>query len=185
MQGWKRLSQSLWMVVLCASCSNATSPDRVSPPLAASEIDRLLVFVRDWPDDYVEIDFKRQAGGSTLIMYRPPQPGVPRILLDSIGPVTEDPQEIVELLNSFNVWAMADSNAAGAACSTASGYWVCHPTFNDYSLVMAVEAKGTTRAQRYTALGQSGSNPTARALGDFVFAMMRKRHASAGATPGM
>ena len=133
----------------------------------------------------VEIDFERHSSGSTLIMYRPSQPGVPRVLLDSIGPVAEDPQEIVELLGTFNVWAMADSNAAGAACSTRSGGWVCHPTFNDYSLVMAVEAKGTTRAQRYTALGEVGSNATARALGEFVFAMMRKRQGSASAMRGM
>ena len=59
MQGLMRLSKCLLLVALCASCSNATSPDRVSPPLAASEIDRLLVFVRNWPDDYVEIDFER------------------------------------------------------------------------------------------------------------------------------
>jgi len=175
MQRLKRMSTCLWMLALCASCSSPTSPARESPPLAAAEIDRLLVFVRNWPDDYVEIDFQRQAGGSTLIMYRPPQPGVPRVLLDSIGPVTEDPEEIVELLNSFNLWALADSNAAGAACSTRSGQWVCHPTFNDYSLVMAVEAKGTTRAQRYTALGARTSSWPARALGDFVFAMMRER----------
>ena len=182
MQRAKRLSMCLWMLALCASCSNATSPDRVSPPLAASEIDRLFVFVRDWPDSYVEIDFQRHPSGSTLLVYRPPQPGVPRVLLDSIGPVAEDPPEIVELLDTFNVWAMADSNAAGAACSTRSGGWVCNPTFNDYSLVMAVQAKGTTRAQRYTRLGESTSNETARALGEFVFAMMRKRE---GATGGM
>lgn len=128
----------------------------------------------------MEIDFKRQAGGSTLIVYRPPQPGVPRILLDSIGPVTEDPDEIVELLDTFNVWALADSNAAGAACSTKTGQWVCNPTFEDYSLVMAVMSGGTTRAQRYTALGESTSNQAARALGEFVFAMMRRREGAAG-----
>ena len=185
MQRSKRLSTCVWMLALCASCSSATSPARVSPPLAASEIDRLLVFVRDWPDDYVEIDFRRQAGGSTLIVYRPPQPGVPRILLDSIGPGTEDPPEIVELLDTYNVWALADSNAAGAACSTRSGAWVCNPTFQDYSLVMAVESGGTTRAQRYTRLDESAGNKTARALGDYVFAMMRKREGSASAARGM
>ena len=172
----KRPLMCLWMLLLYAGCSDSTSPDGESPPLPASEIDRLLVFVRNTPEgDFVEIDFQRQAGGSTLLVYRPPQPGTPRILLDSIGPVAEDPPEIVELLKDFNVWAMADSNAAGAACSTSTGSWVCHPTFNDYSLVMQVEAKGTIRAQRYTALTEWSANKRARALGDYVFAMMRKR----------
>jgi hypothetical protein len=175
MQRSKRMSTCLWMLLLCAGCSDATSPARESPALADSEIDRLIVFVRNWPDDYVEIDFKRQGATSTLIVYRPPQPGVPRILLDSIGPVTEDPPEIVDLLDTFNVWALADSNAAGAACSTRTGQWVCNPTVEDYSVVMLVEGVGTRRAQRYTRLGQIGSNPTARALGDFVLAMMRRR----------
>jgi hypothetical protein len=170
----KRPTMCLWMVLLCASCAGATSPAE-SLPLPASEIDRLLVFVRDSPDRYVEIDFQRQGGGSTLLVYHPSQPGVPRILLDSIGPVGADPAEIVELLDTFNVWAMADSNAAGAACSTNTGQWVCHPTFNDYSLVMAVESGGTSRAQRYTRLDGIAPNKRARALGDFVFAMMRKR----------
>jgi hypothetical protein len=175
MQRSKRMSACLWMLLLCASCSDSTSPDRVSPPLAAEEIDRLIVFVRNWPDDYVEIDFKRQGAASTLIVYRPSQPGVPRILLDSIGPVTQDPPEIVDLLDTFNVWALADSNAAGAACSTRTGQWVCNPTVEDYSVVMLVESGGTRRAQRYTRLGESGSSTTARALGDYVLAMMRRR----------
>ena len=71
MQRAKRLSMCLWMLALCVSCSNATSPDRVSPPLAASEIDRLFVFVRDWPDSYVEIDFQRHPTGSTLLVSYP------------------------------------------------------------------------------------------------------------------
>ena len=183
MQRLNRLSKCLLVLALCAGCSDATSPDRESPPLPDAEIDRLLVFVRNTPaGDHVEIDFQRQAGGSTLLVYEPPQPGVPRILLDSIGPVAEDPPEIVELLKNFNVWAMADSNAAGAACSTSTGSWVCHPTFNDYSLVMAVEAKGTTRAQRYTALDAWTANKRARALGEYVFAMMRKRLAATGSS---
>ena len=182
MQGVKRLSTCVLMVLLFASCGDSTSPERVSPPLAASEIDRLAIFVRNWPDDYVEIDFRRQNGTSTLVLFRPPQPGVPRVLLDSIGPVTADPEEIVELLNTFNVWAMADSNAAGAACSTRSGQWVCNITSNDYSVVMLVQSGGVSRAQRYTRLEASTSNRTARALGDYVFAMMREREGSTIAT---
>jgi hypothetical protein len=38
---------------------------------------------------------------------------------------------------------------------------------------------GVTRAQRYTRLRESGSNKTARALGDFILAMARKRAGSA------
>jgi hypothetical protein len=97
------------------------------------------------------------------------------VLLDSIGPTKEDPKEIAEILKTFDVWALADSNAAGAACNTKSGHWICNPTFDDYSLVMAVTRDGMVRAQRYTRLEESTSSKTARALGDFVFAMARKR----------
>ena len=170
--------------VCCLGCNNATptSPDRA---IAASEIDRLLIFVRDWPNEYVEIDLQRKAGESTLIMYRPAQPGLPRILLDSIGPDKEDPEEIVELLKTFDVWALADSNAVGAACNTKSGHWVCNPTFNDYSLVMQVIGGGMTRAQRYTRLGESTSSKTARALGDFILAWKRRVEGSASTKRGI
>ncbi len=171
---------------LCIGCGDSpTSSDAVLAP----EIDRLSIFVRDWPNDYVEIDFRRTAGASILLMYRPPQPGIPRILLDSIGPNTADPTEIDQLLKQFNVWALADSNAAGAACNTKGGGWSCNPTFNDYSLAMAVTRRGDSRSQRYTGLGESASNKTARALGDFILAWSRKRVAampiSGAAVPGM
>lgn len=185
MKALRHLSQYAWMLAVCASCSNSAEPAPVSPPLPASEIDRLMIFVRDWPDDYVEIDFRRQAGGSTLVVFRPSQPGVPRVVLDSLGPVAEDPQEIAELLDTFNVWALADSNAAGAACSTRSGQWACDITWDDYSVVMAVQARGTQRAQRYTRLGARTSGWAPRALGDYVLAMMRRRTGSASATRGM
>lgn len=172
----RQRSLSVALAVLCGfSCGSApTSPERAVP---AAEIDRLLVFVRNWPDEYVEIDFTRSARGNTLVMYRPAQPGVPRILLDSIGPQPDDPKEIVELLQTFDVWAMADSNAVGAACNTKRGGWICNPTFNDYSLVMAVTRRGVSRSQRYTRLGESSSNRRARALGDFVVAWSRARAA--------
>ena len=168
----------------CLGCSDAspTSPGRA---IDASEIDRLLIFVRDWPNDYVEIDLRRQAGQSTLVMFRPAQPGVPRLVLDSIGPSSEDPQEIVELLNTFDVWAMADSNAAGAACSTKSGQWNCNITFNDYSLVMQVIADGEVRAQRYTHLERRTSSHPPRALADFIFAWMRRVKGGAGTQRGL
>jgi hypothetical protein len=176
--------RGLCLLILTAGLGCDDSPTSLVRPSGSPPIERLQIFVTDWPDRHVEIDFRRQAGGSTLVMFRPPQPGVPRVLLDSIGPNAEDPEEIVELLRTFNVWALADSNAAGAACSTKTGQWVCNPTFNDYTLVMAVDGGGTRRAQRYTGLGASTSNQTARALGDFVFAMMRRRESSATPTPG-
>ena len=72
MQRLNRLSKCLLVLALCAGCSDATSPDRESPPLPDAEIDRLLVFVRNTPEgDHVEIDFQRQAGGSTLLVYEP------------------------------------------------------------------------------------------------------------------
>jgi hypothetical protein len=174
----KALRSRLWLLisaVCCFSCTNGMEPN-------ASElfpIDRMLIFVRDWPNEYVEIDLKRNGSQSTFTIYRPPQPGQPRILLDSIGPAEGDPEEIVELLKNFNIWAMADSNAVGAACNTRGGGWNCNPTFNDYSLVIGVTRGGVTRGQRYTALRASTSNKTARALGDFIFAMARKRTGSA------
>jgi hypothetical protein len=158
-------------VVFLGCKGTSTSPEWI----AAQPVDRLLIFVRDWPERFVEIDLQRKEGMSTFIMYRPSQPGIPRVLLDSVGPNEQAPDEVIELMNKFDVWALADSNAAGAACSTRTGGWVCKPTVNDYSLVMQVERGGQTRAQRYTRLDETGSSTTARALGDFVFAMMQKR----------
>lgn len=149
----------------------------------------MKIFVRNWPSEnvseYVQVDFKRIAGRSMLVMYRPAQPASgalpaePRILLDSIGPQEDPPAEIVEIVSTFNVWAMADSNAVGGACSTKTGHWACEPTFRDYSLVLGVETAGTGRSQRYTGLNESTGNATARALGDFVFAWSRRRAGSA------
>jgi hypothetical protein len=59
---------------------------------------------------------------------------------------------------------------------------VCNPTFNDYSLVIGVTRGGVTRAQRYTRLKESTSSKTARALGDSIFAMARKRVGAKAAT---
>jgi hypothetical protein len=151
------------------------SPTAPGKLIEAQPITRVVVFVRNSPDEYVELDLTRKDGESTLVMFRPPQPNSPRIVLDSIGPDSEEPPEMVELLKKFDVWAMADSNAAGAACSTKSGQWICNHTFNDYSLVVYVVRNGTfARSQRYTGLNLSTGHPTARALGDYVFAWSRK-----------
>jgi hypothetical protein len=148
----------------------------------------MRIFVRHWPSEhvaeYVQVDFQRIGGRSMLVMYRPPQvatatlPAEPRVLLDSIGPQDDPPPEIVEIVRTFDVWAMADSNATGGACSTRTGQWACNITSGDYSLVLGVESGGTARSQRYTRLERTG-NQTARALGDFVFAWSRRRASSA------
>jgi hypothetical protein len=168
-------------VLACAAysigCTDApTSPAQAfkSPP-----IDRLQIFVRDWPNEYVEIDVVRNAGQSTVIVFRPSQPGQPRILLDSIGPADRDAEEVAKLLKTFDVWAMAAPNAPGAACRMDGGGWTCNPTFNDYSLVMRVISGGVTRNQRYTRLEKTTSSNPVRALGDFILAWSRKLDAGA------
>ena len=68
---------------------------------------------------------------------------------------------------------MADSNAVGAAATQERG-----GSANPPSRLLAgdrVTARGTKRGQRYTRLQESTSSRTARALGDYVFAMARKR----------
>ena len=170
-------------VALSLGCgdSHSTAPQK---PLAVSDIDALRVFVRNWPSEnlteYVQVDYRRIDGQSVLVLYRPAQmatgdlSAVPRLLLDSIGPQDDAPPEIVEIVNTYNVWAMADSNAAGAACSTRTGEWVCNITARDYSIVLGVETGGMRRSQRYTGLEKSTGNARARALGDFVFEWSRR-----------
>ena len=180
------------LAAFCAALSlgcGESHPTALEAPLSISDIDRMRIFVRNWPSEtvseYVQIEYERIDGRSMLLMYRPPQPATgelpakPRVLLDSIGPQEDPPAEIVEIVNTFNVWAMADSNAVGAACSTKTGQWVCHPTFGDYSLVLGVESGGTRRSQRYTGLDRITGNDAARALGNFVFAWSRRRAGSA------
>ena len=177
---------------LCAALSLAcgdSHPTAPAKPLSVADIDRMKIFVRNWPSEnvaeYVQVDFERIGGRSMMVMYRPAQPATgslpaePRMVLDSIGPQDEPPPEIVAIVNAFDVWAMTDSNAAGAACSTSTGSWVCHPTFRDYSLVLGVESGGAHRAQRYTGLGAWSANKRARALGDYVFEWSRRHAASA------
>lgn len=170
-------------VALSLGCGDS-HPTAPRGPLALSEIDLLRIFVRAWPSDtsteYVQVEFHRISGQGMLLLYRPAQPAignlsaVPRLLLDSIGPQDDAPPEIVEIVNTYNVWAMADSNAAGAACSTKTGQWVCNITVRDYSIVLGVGSGGTMRSQRYTGLEKSTGNAAARALGDFVFEWSRR-----------
>lgn len=162
---------------LCIGCASpATAPDPARAP-----IDRLRMFVTHDGVEHVQIEFTRDAGGSILLMFRPgPNVTAPRLMVDSIGPATEDPPEIVEILKTFDVWAMADSNAAGASCNTKSGAWVCDIRHFAYTIVMGARRGGVSRSQRYTRLNESVGNKQARALADFVVAWTRrKRQASA------
>jgi hypothetical protein len=142
----------------------------VSPP-----IDRLFVYARTWPTEEVELALIRDAGESTVTLFRPARDGRPRIVLDSVGPGPEDVEEVGAMLDSFDVWAMNAPNAPGAACRTVNGQRSCAITFNDYSLVMRVESGGEVRVQRYTHLELSTASPSARALADLVLAWARKR----------
>lgn len=183
----RRHARAFALAALCAAlgpgCGDS-EPTAPREPLAVADIDRLRIFVRNWPNaneaEYVQVVFERIAGRSMLVMYRPAQvatatlPAEPRVLLDSIGPQDDPPAEIVEIVRAFDVWAMADSNARGAACSTSTGEWVCNITVMDYSLVLGVESGGTRRSQRYTGLEGSAGNQAARALGDYVFAWSRR-----------
>lgn len=156
----------------CVGCSNSTtSPDRAfeSPP-----IDRLFIFVRDWPTEDVTLALVRTAHESTVTLFRDATlEGRPRTVLDSIGPFRNDPQKLREMLNTFDVWALNAPNAPGAACRTMNGQRQCAIAFNDYSLVMRVESGGEVRVQRYTGLEKTTANRSARALADYVLAWAR------------
>lgn len=160
-------------LVLCAAgvgCSDSpSSPAQASPP-----IDRLFIFARNWPTDYVEVALIRSAGGSTTTLFRPYAPGRPRIVLDSIGPGPEEPEEIRTILDSFDVWAMTAPDAPDGACRTVNGERNCAITVEDYSVVLRVEGGGRAWAQRYTGLEKSTGNAAARALGDLVLAWGRR-----------
>ena len=169
MKGWKRLSMCLLMLPLLASCKDSTSPaPEESPP-----IDRMFIFVRNWPTEYVELALTRDAAGVTLVLFHPPGDGEPRTVIDSIGPGAAEPEAIRDLLESFDVWALNAPNAPGAACTTSNGQRTCNPTSNDYSVVMQVESGDEVRVQRYTRLDSSNSSSQARALGDFILAWVR------------
>ena len=157
-------------LLICAAFSLGCGSEPTSsesPP-----IDRLLIYARNSTEE-VEIAIIRNAGQSTVTLFIPARAEHPRIVLDSIGPLPEDTEEVRELLASFDVWALNAPNAPGAACRTVNGQRSCAITFNDYSLVMQVESGGKVRVQRYTGLEKSTGNPTARALADYVLAWAR------------
>lgn len=153
-------------------------------PLKQSQPARLIayLFVRNAAREAVELTLTRDARGNTVTLVRPDYDGRRRPwrrsgrVLDSIGPDEQDTDNMaVRMLNSFDIWALNAPDAPGAACRTVIGQRSCSITFNDYSLVMRVQRGREVRVQRYTGLEKSTSNPSARALGDFVFAWARKR----------
>ena len=104
-------------------------------------------------------------------------------MLDSAGPGQKVPDEVVALLDSFDLWAMNAPNAPGAACMTLDEQRICNRTVNDYSLAMKVQSGTEVRVQRYTGLDKSTAHPAARALGDFVLGWARKREARGPVAP--
>ena len=180
MQGMKRPTNFPWKLPLLAICfaflgcsDSPSSPDR--PP-----IDRLELFARDtreFPGEEVEVILTRGSSGSTLTVFRPGREWRPRLVLDSIGPGAQEPDEIREILASFDVWAMAERDAPGAACGTENGLWVCHPVSNDFTLVMGVGSGDEYRAQRYTHLELGTAVLSARALGDYLLSWARSLEA--------
>ena len=157
-------------VGLSIGCTDSPTAPEVSPP-----IDRLFIYATNWPNDEVELALIREAGQSTLTLFRPGREWRPRLVLDSVGPGPDEPEEVREMLDSFDIWALNAPNAPGAACRTVNGQRSCAITSQDYQLVMRVESGGEVRVQRYTRLGTSAGNPAARALADFVLAWARER----------
>ena len=164
-------------LLICAAfwlgCSSAepTSPD---PETTAPPIHRFLLYARNWPIEEVELAVVRDTSGSTVTLFRPARDGRPRVVLDSVGPNPTDAEEIRVMLDSFDVWALNEANAPGAACRTVDGQRSCAITTNDYSVVMQVERGWDVRVQRYTGLESSTGSRTARALGDYVLAWARR-----------
>jgi len=159
----------------CIRCTGRAKPNTlpVAPAaaVAAPTIDRLDLFVRNAAREAVQLTLVRDTRGGTVTWHvlRQDERGRP------LGPVEQDTDMAVRLLNSFDVWALNEPDAPGAACRTVMGERSCSITFNDYSLVMRVQSGQEVRVQRYTRLEKSTSNRSARALGDFVFAWARMR----------
>ena len=176
--------------VCCIGCTNRAKPAVApesdaafrrgtpnalpAPPaeeLAAPPIDRLDLFVRNAADEAVQLTLTRntRAGTVTWSVLRSDWRGRP------LGPVEQDTDTVVGMLNSFDIWALNAPDAPGAACRTVMGQRSCYITFNDYSLVMRVQSGRKVRVQRYTGLERSTSHRVARALADFVFAWARRK----------
>ena len=181
----------LSLAIIAASCIGCGN-DAPTSPAKSPPIDRLFIYARNSSPDVskeeVELILTRESGQSTLVMFIPARPEHPRIVLDSIGPVPDEPEKVRAMLKSFDVWALNAPNAPGAACSTVNGQRSCNITFEDYSLVMRVESGSEVRVQRYTHLELSSAVPAARGLADYVLAWARElqsaEHHENGRTDG-
>ena len=189
----RRAARTILCLLICAACCigctrarPAVAPEndaalwRARPntlPTAAAEasvappIDRLDLFVRNAAREAVQLTLTRDSRDGAEIWYVRRSDGRQRPL----GPVEQATDMVVRMLNSFDLWALNEPDAPGAACRTVMGQRSCSITFNDYSLVMRVQRGREVRVQRYTRLEKSTSNQSARALADFVFAWARAR----------
>ena len=161
----------------CIACTRRADPNVVpASPMGAfvsPSIERLDLYVRNWPDEFVELTLVRRAGQSTVTLFRPAHDGRPRFVFDSIGPGPKDAEMVVALLDSFDVWSMAAPDAPGGACRTKGKGRNCAATTKDYTVVMGVKIGGEYRAQRYTQL-EKRTALSARALGDFILEWARQ-----------
>ena len=175
-----RMSRTIAVIVGVMCCFGCTDSSPVQPDtrVPASSIERLQIYVRGWPIDEVELDMNVVEGQRRLILYRPARDGQPELLLASISPDMKEWENVDALLQSYDVWELANPDAPGAACRTYKGQPTCNPTFNDYSIAMRVIVGGVTRNQRYTRLDGDNSAHVARAMGDFVLAWAREREGS-------
>ena len=150
----------------CTTRAKPNAPAASADAVVAAPIDRLDLFVRNAAREFVELSATREVRRD-IVSWR-----VQRYdgQLRPIGPAVQDTDMAVRLLDSFDIWALNAPDAPGAACKTVRGQRSCSITFNDYSLVMRVQRGRQVRVQRYTGLEKSTSNPSARSLGDFVFA---------------
>lgn len=178
------LLPGLCLVILAAGCIGCGSRTEQSAQPSSSragaspQLDSLDILVLNRPIEMVLLKVVRDASGSTIKLTRLPYHGRAGAVLDSIGPVSEYPEKLRELLRTFDVWAMNAPNAPGASCRTDhTGLRRCIVAEDDYSIVMRVGRDRRVRVQRYIDLGSSASNPQARALGDFILAWAHSRDA--------
>ena len=164
-------------VLICVACfmgcTTRARPNALpaAPAEASPPIDRVDLFVRNAAREAVELTLTRDTRASTVTWHVERSDGRRR----PSGPAEQDTDMVVRMLNSFDLWALNAPDAPGAACRTVLGQRSCSITFNDYSLVMRVQSGREVRVQRYTGLEKSKANPSARALGDFIFAWARMR----------
>ena len=176
-RGMRRTLRRGLCLLICAACCVGCAARAKSDilPAAAAEasvtppFDSLDLFVRNAAREAVALNLTRKSRGGTETWYVRRYDWRQRPL----GPAEQATDMAVRMLNTFDLWALNDPDAPGAACRTVMGQRSCSITFNDYSLVMRVQRGRQVRVQRYTRLEKSTSNPSARALADFVFAWAR------------